>query len=594
MLIGWSPHQASDDPRQPAAYLLDRAVAKTIGVRQEWEVRTPAPELLLGHPSVVQSAIAALRFRHTTRTATLSFDRFDIDVTRFNASDKTARRSVATVIDLFLEVAFAGVPVACRPPAFVGTHTHTGSLEINIVMPRFVWGGAGKLRSYSPHPPMRGSQNTFDALGDFLNAAFDWANPRAPERALAIKGPDWAEKRVAAAQRYGVKFTPDVAPQLFLLQAAKMIASSRHGQERSRFLNIFRDVVAATRYEIHFGPGDAITLISQTDPHPLLLRGTSLAQSEATLPEENARPSSAGSVLSKNWQRRAAWNASEYSNGVWTEPEPDWAHLVRTPRLQLPSCHPECLKPVVPRRRSKQIADRLATGLREMRARVSRMAAEHMISSGLRLIDLKPFSKIKNKLEIITDDITHSQSEEPGSVDGGALRAALSRFGERNRNGYGAQGPRPPRRNDRDQGRDGAAHRCAGTGRSYDQNSAAAGPATTDLVGKNDGDLPRYYLDQRAALARPLRAIDVIRVISNAASKSFPQASATIGMGYQGDFRLAGADWEIILSFRTGVTGAGEISAQSYRLFVHEVSDRLGLALIGPAPTDAEPGSSPF
>ncbi|MFG6611656.1 hypothetical protein [Sulfitobacter sp. 1A12057] len=146
-------------------------------------------------------------------------------------------------------------------------------------MPRFVWGGAGKLRSYNPHPPMRGSQNTFDALGDFLNAAFDWANPRAPERALAIKGPDWAEKRVAAAQRYGVKFTPDVAPQLFLLKAAKMIASSRHGQERSRFLNIFRDVLSATRYEIHFGPGDAITLISQTDPHPLLLRGTSLAQS---------------------------------------------------------------------------------------------------------------------------------------------------------------------------------------------------------------------------------------------------------------------------------------------------------------------------
>jgi len=52
--------------------------------------------------------------------------------------------------------------------------------------------------------------------------------------------------------------------------------------------------------------------------------------------------------------------------------------------------------------------------------------------------------------------------------------------------------------------------------------------------------------------------------------------------------------WSIILSFRTGVTGAGKISAQSYRLFVHEVSDRLGLAFIGPAPTDAETGSSPF
>jgi len=589
MLIGWSPHQASDDPRQPAAYLLDRAVSKTIGVQREWEVRTPAPELLLGHPSVVQSAIAALRFQRTTRTATLSFDRFDIDVARFNAGDKTARRSIATVIDLFLEVAFAGVPVACRPPVFVGTHTHTGSLEINIVMPRFVRTETGKLRSYNPHPPMRGSLNTFDALGDFLNAEFNWANPRAPERALGIKGPDWAEKRVAAAERHGVKFTPDVAPKLFLLQAAKMIAASRHGQNRSGFLSIFRDVVAATRYGIRLGPGDAVALVSETDLHPFVLRGTSLARSEA-IPSEPAPPSLPESVLSKNWQRRAAWNASEYSNDIWAEPEPEWAQRMKTPRLVLPPCHPDCSKPVARPRRFARLADRLAAGLCHLRARVSRMAAEHMIGACLSIIDLTPFGKITSKLETIDYDITDIQSEEPGGVDGGALRAALSRLGERSRDRYGAQDTRAHLGNDRDPNGDGKSHSCAGPSRSHDHSRAAAGTETTDPVRRNDSDLPRYLLDQGAALARPLRAVDVIRVMSQAACEIFPQAKVTISMGHWGDFKLAGADWQIILSRGGEVAGAGQVPVQSYHLFVERLSERLAIPLIPSDPVDADHG----
>ena len=589
MLIGWSPHQASDDPRQPAAYLLDTTVSKTIGAQREWEVRTPAPELLLGHPSVVQSAIAALRFQLTTRTATLSFDRSDVDVVRFNAGEAKVRRSIAAVINLFLEVAFAGVPVACRPPVFVGTHTHTGSLEINIVMPRFVRTETGKLRSYNPHPPMRGSQNAFDALGDFLNAEFDWANPRAPERALGIKGPDWAEKRVAAAERHGVKFTPDATPKLFLLQAAKMIAASRHGQKRSGFLNIFRDVVAATGYEIRPGPGDAIALVLETDPHPFILRGVSLCRTEV-IPSETPPPSLSESLLSKNWQRRAAWNASEYANGVWAEPEPEWAHRVRTPGLVLPSCHPDCSKPVARPRRFSRLADRLAAGLRHLRVRVSRMAAEHMIGACLSIIDLTPFGNIKNKLETMNYDSTDSQNKELGSVDGGALRAALSRPGKRSRVGYGAQDPRPDLGNDRDQNGDGTAHRGAGAGGSRDQNSAAAGTETTAPVRRNDSYFPRHYLDQSAAIARPLRAVDVIRVMSQAACEIFPQAKVTISMAYRGDFRLAGADWQIILSRSGEVAGAGQVPMQSYHLFVERLSERLSIPLIPSDPVDAEHG----
>ena len=57
MLIGWSPHQASANLHQPSAYLLDSKVLKAVGKTRVWEVREPAPELLLGQPSIVQSAI---------------------------------------------------------------------------------------------------------------------------------------------------------------------------------------------------------------------------------------------------------------------------------------------------------------------------------------------------------------------------------------------------------------------------------------------------------------------------------------------------------------------------------------------------------
>ena len=91
MLIGWSPHQASADPAQPAAYLLDTEVLKHVGMQRVRETRTPAPELLLGFPSVVQNAIAALKFEATYRVALLSFDPTEVDVVQFNAGDKRVR-----------------------------------------------------------------------------------------------------------------------------------------------------------------------------------------------------------------------------------------------------------------------------------------------------------------------------------------------------------------------------------------------------------------------------------------------------------------------------------------------------------------------
>ena len=111
MLIGWSPHQAPGNPVQPAAYLLDTEVVKLVGMQRVIETRTPAPELLIGFPSVVQNAIAALKFEATYRAALLSFDPAEVDVVLFNTGDKTTRESIAVAIDMFPELAFAGVPL---------------------------------------------------------------------------------------------------------------------------------------------------------------------------------------------------------------------------------------------------------------------------------------------------------------------------------------------------------------------------------------------------------------------------------------------------------------------------------------------------
>ena len=231
MLNGWSHHQVSDNPIQPSKYMLDAAVEKNFADGRGLEVRAPVPELLMGHPTVFQSALKVPKSALRYRVATLSFSAEDVDVESFNSGDVETRKAISVAINLFLEMAFAGIPPDHRPPILKGTHTHTGRLEINIAVPRYVVSASGKVRSFNPHPPMKGSENYWDAFSDFLNEKFGWANPRAAKHASQIKGPDWAEKRVASADRLGQGFDPAINPRLFLLQKAKKIAMRDHGRD---------------------------------------------------------------------------------------------------------------------------------------------------------------------------------------------------------------------------------------------------------------------------------------------------------------------------------------------------------------------------
>ena len=65
-------------------------------------------------------------------------------------------------------------------------------------------------------------------------------------------------------------------------------------------------------------------------------------------------------------------------------------------------------------------------------------------------------------------------------------------------------------------------------------------------------------------------------------------------MGDQGGFKLSGPDWEITLSREREVTGAGQISVDSYRLFAERLSEWLGFDLTELDGVEIDDGGSPW
>ena len=566
MLIGWSPHQASANLHQPSAYLLDSKVLKAVGKTRVWEVREPAPELLLGQPSIVQSAISALRFEKKYRVATLSFAASDIDVAAFNAGERAARDPVAAAIDLFLEMAFAGVPEPNRPPVFAGTHTHTGRLEINIAMPRFVWTPAGELRSYNPYPPMKGSQNAWDALGDFLTKTFDWENPRSPDNARAVAGPDWLEKRVAAALRDNVKFTT-ATPKLFMLQGAKRIAASRQGRDRAGFLPLMTKVAAAVKYRPEPRPGGALALVSETDPHPLVLHGTCLGTGTAA--ERALLRPYPKRTLSEYWHHRAAWNTSRYAKDAWALTEPNWQDRVQTPQLALPSCHPDKPKPMQAPQRFATLARRFAAELRRLREHLVRTTALSLVGTCIAAFDRRALRRITTRLETLSYDENISPHGPLGGLDERPLHSSSAGSGPARRAGGGRGGHGFGLGDERHSPRDGAAQPRPRNG-----SSGAQSEHLCDRAGA-EGDLPGYRLDQDATLSGCLRAIDVIRALRGAARSVFAQRNIAIGMDHERSFNVGGSTWEIVFARSGEITGRGDLSQEDYETFLQAICEQL-------------------
>lgn len=109
---------------------------KWTGTERRSLVRDPVPERLMGDPNLIQDLIGRLPFKRRFQLVTLSFAQTDIPVAAFNAGEGAHRTTVGNILALFTETAFAGIAPELRPPLFVNTHTHTGRLEVNIVIPQ--------------------------------------------------------------------------------------------------------------------------------------------------------------------------------------------------------------------------------------------------------------------------------------------------------------------------------------------------------------------------------------------------------------------------------------------------------------------------
>lgn len=208
MITTWSPNSKTAADNGSAGAMIDYLVSETVtkSARGPGEilVRNPAPEVLSGDPDLVRDLINVLPWQHGYSTITMSFAEGDIPVLAFNSGEGRHREDVGRILRLFGEVAFAGILPVHRPPLFVGTHTHTGRLEVNVAMPRMVQRPTGNVRSYNPHPPVSGSRELWDGFTDVINNRFGYADPRGPDHMRLVATPGWKLKQRAEAERGGL------------------------------------------------------------------------------------------------------------------------------------------------------------------------------------------------------------------------------------------------------------------------------------------------------------------------------------------------------------------------------------------------------
>ncbi|NOE25135.1 hypothetical protein [Ruegeria sp. HKCCD6157] len=553
MLIGWSKHQSSESLRQPASYLLDPEVRKPVGSAEVVERRVPVPELLVGHPAVFQSAVFALRFKRKYRVTTLSFHCEDIDVHAFNEGNEAARRQVSAAINLFLEVAFAGIPEPSRPPVLVGTHTHLDRLEINIATPRFVRNSGGSVRSFNPHPPKRGSWFLWDALRDVLNFNFGWRSPNDGTSAQKLRGPDWVEKRLAAAERHGTTFDPAKDPKPFLLQAARLIAAHHAVDAPNPYGKPFPEIVAELGFRIEHRNRFSMRLVHPDDPHPLLVRGRHPLSHGDIAPD----PAEALESLQRYWTRRAQQNSKRFSQGTWSEPQPDWASRLEAPEVRIPPCHPDFAGPssAVPSA-GMPLRVKLQVYLSAMAKALGVMMAEARILQYLSAVPVAPFNSLANRLEKLNAE--YDQTRLDGGPDGRTVRPAPP--GSRPRRGRSELGAdqRASFRDRADQGRDGAADRKPGgaapgafrfRGHEHPAGKRGGEPAADAVIHRVDlSDLGTSGLSRGR----------LIGLIVRAARGAFPGKPAALAMDQDGRLKIRIADAMIQICSDGTVKGVGD------------------------------------
>lgn len=224
MMCGWTDAWEDDThARGIIGYFLSASHRKQIGERYVETVRDPLPELLIGDPEQMAGFLRHQRIKKKFSILVVTFEKDDVSTTDFNLGVGSARRDVGRALSLILEIAYTGIPPEARPPVLVGTHTHTGRLELNCVLPRAVLAGHGRWLGFNPKPPRALFDTLWDTTVQCLNARFGWADPSDPQRARLVKLPDWRLKQKAEAERNGI--TLEDGPGERIAEKAEYLAS---------------------------------------------------------------------------------------------------------------------------------------------------------------------------------------------------------------------------------------------------------------------------------------------------------------------------------------------------------------------------------
>lgn len=314
---------ANSGSQDAVGYMCNQTVMKSSKPFQ----RSPAPEILMGDPALTRAAIRIAPGQHKYRSAVLSFAPQDVDVASFNAGNQIQRGRVNYALAMWLEAAFAGIPAANRPPVLATTHTHTGRMEVNLLIPRWVVRADGKIRAYNPDPPGAGNRALREAVEDLLNYRFGWADPRDPMLMRLVHLPDWQLKEQAAAKREGSPV--DQTPRSILLASiveavfAKSIASR---DDLLRWLSANGHTVCSMgKHHITIGLPDAP--LSQrmrltgpifgdvfTDLPALIPQG---AAKESVIQKRVKQVKASIQSLALLWQKRADLNLSRFGLMRW-------------------------------------------------------------------------------------------------------------------------------------------------------------------------------------------------------------------------------------------------------------------------------------
>lgn len=352
-------------------YLIAQRVTKDMNGQRLSVLRDPAPEVLISEPRLVLAAMQLLETKHRYSVATLSFDRSDIDVVAFNAGDAASRMQVGQTLDLFFHVAYAGLPQrACLHP-LVGTHTHTGRLEVNIMLPRAVLKADGNPRAYNANPPGKVSRGLWDSFRDTVNGRFGWADPLSPLRKRDFAITDRQLKQRREAERNGNDPGADMRDRIIEIATAhldytrifsrEMLLDAIAPELSELGIRVKRKNLRTTTFT---GPGlerdirlsgyAFSDLFREEDPRHSLPMGERLLERADELRH-------APSLLAVGMERRAALNRSRYHYPDTVLERP--GDILSGPGLSLPACHQGhlALSGALFRQRFRRAANRIWT-----------------------------------------------------------------------------------------------------------------------------------------------------------------------------------------------------------------------------------------